>query len=69
MNKNELETSPLPSFVFIDGFKLYVRLTEDKQLVTYKFCGETGHVRTSCEKRKREFPKLGNTFFVKKRIN
>ena len=43
MNKNELETNPLPSYIFIDGFELYV--TYKGQTVTCKFCSETGHVQ------------------------
>ena len=42
MNKNELETNPLPSYIFIDGFELYVNYKG--QTVTCRFCGETGHV-------------------------
>ena len=61
MNKNELETNSLPSYIFIDGFELYV--TYKGQTVTCRFCGETGHVQMNCEKRMLEFPKLGHTFY------
>ena len=61
MNKNELETNPLPSYIFIDGFELYV--TYKGQTVTCRFCGETGHVQMNCEKRMLEFPKLDHTFY------
>ena len=61
MNKNELETNPLPSYIFIDGFELYV--TYKGQTVTCRFCDETGHVQMNCEKRMLEFPKLDHTFY------
>ena len=60
MNKNELEINPLQSYIFIDGFELYV--TSKGQAVTCRFRGETGHVQMNCEKRMLEFPKLGHTF-------
>ena len=61
MNKNELETNPLPSYIFIDGFELYV--TYKGQTVTCRFCGETGHVQMNCGKRMLEFPKLDHSFY------
>ena len=66
MNKNELETNPLPSNIFIDGFELHV--TYKGQTVTCRFCGETGHVQMNCEKRMLEFPKLDIHFTIKKEI-
>ena len=61
MNKNKLETNPLPSYTFLNGFELYV--TNKGQTVTCRFCGETGQVQMNCEKRMLEFPKLSHTFY------
>ena len=60
MNENELATNPLQSYIFIDGFELYV--SYKGQAVSCRSCGETGHVQMNCEKRMLEFPKLGHTF-------
>ena len=47
MNKNELETNPLPSYIFIDGFEQYV--TYKGQRFMCRLCGETGHLQMNCE--------------------
>ena len=62
-----METNPLPSYIFIDGFELYV--TYKGQTVTSRFCGETGHVQMNCEKRMLEFPKLSHTFYSQETDN
>ena len=67
MNKNESETNPLRSNIFIDGFELYV--TKKGQTVTCRFCGETDHVQMNCEKHMLEFPKLSHTFYNQERDN
>ena len=56
MKKNDLEANPLPSYIYIDGFELYV--TYPGQEVTHKYCGEKGHFQAKCNKRLNNFPRL-----------
>ena len=49
MNKDELDVNPIPSYIFIDEFELYV--TYSGQQITCKYCGQPGHVQSRCEKR------------------
>ena len=56
MNKRELEQKPLPSYIMVDGFELYV--TYSGQNATCRYCSEIGHVQSACEKRKTDFPSL-----------
>jgi len=55
--KADLDTNPSPSYINVDGFELYV--TYQGQEITCKYCGEVGHMQVNCEKRKAEFPELG----------
>ena len=48
MNKRELVQKPLPSYVMVDGFELYV--TYFGQNATCRYCSEIGHVQSVCEK-------------------
>ena len=56
MNKRELEQKPLPSYIMVDGFELYV--TYSGQNATCRYCSEISHVQSACEKRKTDFPSL-----------
>ena len=42
MSKTAVETNPLPSYNYINDYELYV--TYPGQAITYKYCGETGHM-------------------------
>ena len=57
MNKRELEQKPLPHYIAVDGFELYV--TYSGQNAICRYCSEIGHVQSACEKRKNDFPSLG----------
>jgi len=52
----KLEANPIPSYIYIDGFELYV--TYPGQESTCKYCGEPGHLQLDCEKRLSDFPQL-----------
>ena len=54
--KNDVETNPLPSYIYINGYELYV--TYPGQTITCKYCGETGHMQAECKKRKSDFSTL-----------
>ena len=54
INKRELEQKPLPSYIMVDGFELYVTC----QNATCRYCSEIGHVQSASEKRKTDFPSL-----------
>ena len=56
MNKNDLEANPLPSYIHVDSFELYV--TYPGQKLTCKYCGEKGHFQAKCDKRLNDFPQL-----------
>ena len=56
MSKNDVEMNPLPSYIYINGYELYV--TYPGQAITCKYCGETGHMQAECKKRKSDFPAL-----------
>ena len=56
MNKRELEQKPLPSYIMVDGFELYV--TYSGQNATCRYCSKIGHVQSASEKRKTDFPSL-----------
>ena len=56
MRKVELDSNPLPNYIKIDGFELYV--TYQGQEITCKFCGDTGHFQVHCEKRLLDYPQL-----------
>jgi len=43
MNKDELEANPIPSYICIDGFELYVPYTGHES--TCKYCGEPSHLQ------------------------
>ena len=60
MNKNELKTNLLPSYIFIAGFELYV--TYKGQTIICRFSGETGHIQMNCENCMLELPKHDHTF-------
>ena len=47
MSKNDVKTNPLPSYIFINGCELYV--TYPGQAITFKHCGETGHLQADCK--------------------
>ena len=54
MSKNDVETNLLPSYIYINGYELYV--TYSAQAITCNFCGETGHMQAECKKSKSDFP-------------
>ena len=56
MNKNDLEVNPLPSYIHVDGFELYV--TYPGQELTCKYSGEKRHFQAKCDKRLNDFPQL-----------
>ena len=56
MNKNDVETNPSPSYLYINGYELYV--TYSGRAITCKCCGETGHMQAEYKKRKSDFPTL-----------
>ena len=56
MSKNDVEMNPLPSYIYINGYELYV--TYLGQAITCKCGGETGHMQAECKKRKSDFPAL-----------
>ena len=56
MNKNDLKANPLPSYIHVDGFELYVAYPG--QELTCKYCGEKGHFQAKCDKRLNDFPQL-----------
>ena len=56
MSKNDAETNPLPSYIYINGYELYV--TYPRQSITCKYFGETGHMLAECNKCKSDFPAL-----------
>ena len=56
MSKNDVEMNPLPSCIYINGYKQYV--TYPGQTITSKYCGETGHMQAECKKRKSNIPAL-----------
>ena len=58
ISKTGFEQNPLPSYVSIHGNELYVMYTG--QTITCRYCQEAGHVQSNCEKRKQDFPQLGN---------
>ena len=49
IKKDELDSNPLPNYIKIDGFELYV--TYQGQEITSKYCGDTGHLQVHCKKR------------------
>ena len=56
MNKYDLEANPLPSYIHVDDFELYV--TYPGEELTCKYCGEKGHFQAKCDKRLNDFPQL-----------
>ena len=56
MNKNDVEMYPLPNYMYINGYELYV--IYPGQAITCKYCGETGHMQAECKKHKPDFPAL-----------
>ena len=56
MNKTDLESNPIPSYIYVDNFELYV--TYEEQPITCKCCGEVGHVQANCKTRAADFPQL-----------
>ena len=51
-----LEQKPLPSYIIVEKFELYV--TYSGQNATFRYCREIGHVQSACEKSKTDFPSL-----------
>ena len=58
MNKTDLESNPIPSYIYVDNFELYV--TYEGQPITCKYCGEVGHVQANCKTRAADFPQLNS---------
>ena len=56
MSKNDVETNPLPSYIYINDYELYA--TYPSQAIPCKYCGETGHMQAKWKKRKADFPAL-----------
>ena len=56
MSKNDVEMNPLPSYIYINDYELYV--TYPGQAITCKYCGKTSHMQAECKKRKSDFPAL-----------
>ena len=56
MKKDKLDSNPLPSYIKIDGFELYV--TYQGQEITCKYCGDTWHLQVHCKKHLMDYPPL-----------
>ena len=53
MSKNDVEMNPLPSYIYINGYELYV--TYPGQTITCKYYGETSHMQAECKKKQIRF--------------
>lgn len=56
MNKKDLDKNPIPSYIKISNYELYVTYSGQKS--TCRYCGETGHIQLNCRKRLEDFPTL-----------
>ena len=59
MRKNDIEAKPIPSYLTIDGFELYV--TYSGLLLTCKYFHEVGHMQSECEKCLADHPSLNKS--------
>ncbi|XP_078494777.1 uncharacterized protein LOC144749691 [Ciona intestinalis] len=53
MAKDVLKENPIPSYISVDGYQLYVKYNGQKE--TCKYCNETGHKIASCPRREADF--------------
>ena len=58
MSKNNIESKPIPSYINVEDFELYV--TYPGQLLTCKYRHEVGHEQSDCEKRLADYPSFNN---------
>ena len=56
MQKSTLDQNPIPSYIKINSFEIYV--TYPGQQSTCRYCSETGHEQSSCPKKLNDFPSL-----------
>ena len=54
LKKCKLELNPIPSYIKIEGYELYV--TYSGQQITSIYCSTKGHAQSNCLKRSQDMP-------------